>query len=246
MNRYDINDIIDTIQGLESRLGYTFKDKQLLVKALSHSSFANELKSKGVAAEYNERLEFFGDSILSLTVSEHLYTSYPDLPEGELSKVRAGTVCEKALAKFARDITLGKYLFLGHGEELTHGRERPSILADAFEAVLAAMYIDGGLDPVTRFVLPFAKKEIEQIISAGNTKDYKSTLQQFVQQEKGDLLEYKLISESGPAHDRVFETEALLNGNVIGKGNGKSKRESEQNAAHAALILFGIDPDSKK
>ncbi|MBE6642287.1 MAG: ribonuclease III [Ruminococcaceae bacterium] len=227
------------MQGLEKKLNYTFKDKPILIKALSHSSFSNELKSKNVKAECNERLEFFGDSVLSLTVSEYLYTNYPNLPEGELSKVRAGTVCEKALAKFANEIELGKYLFLGHGEELSHGRERASILADAFEAVLAAMYIDGGIEPVKAFLLPFATEEIKQIVARGNTKDYKSMLQQFVQQEHGDILEYKLVNESGPAHDRVFETEAYLNNNVIGKGIGKSKRESEQNAAKEALSLFG-------
>ncbi len=239
MNINDINEIIGAIQGLENSLKYTFKDKQLLVKALTHSSFSNELKSKNVKAECNERLEFFGDSILSLTVSEYLYTNYPDLPEGELSKVRAGTVCEKALAKFAKEIELGKYLFMGHGEELTNGRERPSILADAFEAVLGAMYIDGGISCVKTFLLPFATDEIKQILIRGNTKDYKSMLQQFIQQEQGDVLEYKLVNESGPAHDRVFETEAYLNNNVIGKGIGKSKRESEQNAAKEALALFG-------
>ncbi|MBE6670928.1 MAG: ribonuclease III [Ruminococcaceae bacterium] len=235
----DLNELISTIQGLESKLNYNFKDKQVLLKALSHSSFSNELKSKSIKAECNERLEFFGDSILSLTVSEYLYTNYPDLPEGELSKVRAGTVCERALSKFAREIELGKYMLLGHGEEITNGRERSSILADAFEALLAAMYIDGGIEPVKAFVLPFAINEIQQILVRGNTKDYKSMLQQFVQQEHGDVLEYKLVKESGPAHDRVFETEAYLNNNVIGKGIGKSKRESEQNAAKEALLLFG-------
>ncbi len=235
----DINELKEIIIGLEEKLGYDFKDKQLLIKALSHSSFANELKSKNIKAECNERLEFFGDSILSLTVSEYLYTNYPNLPEGELSKVRAGTVCEKALSKFARTIGLGNYLFLGHGEEITHGRDRSSILADAFEAILAAMYIDGGIEPVKAFLMPFATEEIKEIIARGNTKDYKSMLQQFVQQEQSDVLEYRLINEYGPAHERVFETEAVLNNNVIGKGTGRSKRESEQNAAKEALNLFG-------
>ena len=239
MNINDINELTETILGLESKIKYTFKDKTLLIKALSHSSFSNELKSKNIKAECNERLEFFGDSILSLTVSEYLYTNHPDLPEGALSKVRAGTVCEKALAKFARDISLGDYLFLGHGEEITNGRERPSILADAFEAILAAMYIDGGIEPVKTFLLPYAISEIEQILIRGNTKDYKTMLQQFVQQEQSDVLVYRLVNEYGPAHERVFETEALLNNNVIGKGVGKSKRESEQNAAKEALTLFG-------
>ena len=239
MNTNNINEITSAIQALEKSLKYTFKDKQILIKALSHSSFSNELKSKNIKSECNERLEFFGDSILSLIVSEYLYTNYPDLPEGELSKVRAGTVCEKALAKFAKEISLGDYLFLGHGEEITNGRERASILADAFEALLAAMYIDGGIEPIKSFLLPFTTEEIKEIIARGNTKDYKSMLQQFVQQEHGDVLEYKLVNESGPAHDRIFETNAYLNNNVIGKGVGKSKRESEQNAAKEALALFG-------
>lgn len=239
MNINNTNELINSIQDLEEKLKYVFNDKQLLVTALSHSSFANELKSKNVKAECNERLEFFGDSVLSITVSEYLYTNYPTLPEGELSKVRAGTVCEKALAKFARSIGLGKHLFLGHGEEITNGRDRPSILADAFEAILGAMYIDGGFAPVKAFLLPFATEEIKQILVSGNTKDYKSMLQQFVQQEQGDVLEYRIVNEYGPAHERVFETEALLNNNVIGKGSGKSKRESEQNAAKEALTLFG-------
>ena len=239
MNVNDLNELISLIEGLEKNIGYTFKDKQLLIKAMSHSSFSNELKSKNIKSECNERLEFLGDSILSINVSEYLYNNYPELPEGELSKVRAGTVCEKALAKFAKSISLGSFLLLGHGEEITNGRERPSILADAFEALLAAMYIDGGNEPVKSFLLPFASKEIKEIIQRGNTKDYKSMLQQFVQQEHGDILQYKLVNESGPAHDRVFETEAYLNNNVIGKGIGKSKRESEQNAAKEALSLFG-------
>lgn len=229
----------DRLDQLEKSLKYTFKEKSLLIKALSHSSYVNELKSKNIKAECNERLEFFGDSVLSLVVSEYLYTNYPTLPEGELSKVRAGTVCEKALSKFAKEIRLGDHLLLGHGEELGHGRERASILADAFEAVLAAMFIDGGIAPIKEFLLPFATSEIKQILERGNTKDYKSMLQQFVQQEQGDILEYKLVKESGPAHERVFETEARLNGNLIGRGAGKSKRESEQNAAKEALTLFG-------
>ncbi len=239
MNINNINEIAGVIKSFEQKLGYTFNDKQILLKALSHSSFSNELKSKNIKTECNERLEFFGDSILSFTVSEYLYTSYPDLPEGELSKVRAGTVCEKALAKFAKRIELGKHLFLGHGEEITNGRERPSILADAFEAVLGAMYIDGGISPVKNFLLPYATEEIKEILIRGNTKDYKSMLQQFIQQDQGDVLEYKLVKESGPAHERVFETEAYLNNNVIGRGVGKSKRESEQIAAKEALVLFG-------
>lgn len=239
MNINNLDEFVADIANLEKTLGYTFNDKTILIKALSHSSFSNELKSKNIESECNERLEFFGDSILSFTVSEYLYTNYPNLPEGELSKVRAGTVCEKALASFARQIDLGRYLLLGHGEDTQNGRNRPSILADAFEAVLAATYIDGGIDPVKKFLLPFASEEISQIIARGNTKDYKTMLQQFVQQEQGDVLEYRVVGESGPAHDKIFEAEAALNNNVIGHGKGKSKREAEQMAAKEALALFG-------
>ena len=239
MNINNLDELIADISSFEKIVGYTFKDKTLLIKALSHSSFSNELKSKNIENECNERLEFFGDSILSFTVSEYLYTSYPTLPEGELSKVRAGTVCEKALAAFAREIELGNYLLLGHGEDNQNGRSRPSILADAFEALLGAIYIDGGIEPVKKFLLPFASEEIAQIIARGNTKDYKTMLQQFVQQEQGDVLEYRIVGESGPAHDKIFEAEASLNNNVIGHGSGKSKREAEQMAAKEALALFG-------
>ncbi len=239
MNTNKLDEFIAGISCFEKTIGYSFKDKTILINALSHSSFSNELKSKNIKNECNERLEFFGDSVLSFTASEYLYKNYPELPEGELSKVRSGTVCEKALANFARKIDLGNYLLLGHGEDNQNGRNRPSILADAFEALLAAMYIDGGIDPVKTFLLPFVSEEINQIILRGNTKDYKTMLQQFVQQEQGDVLEYKLVRESGPAHDREFEAEASLNNNVIGRGTGKSKREAEQNAAKEALALFG-------
>ncbi len=239
MNNNDLNNTAGQTEKLEEKLEYNFKDKQLLIMALSHSSYTNELKSKNKKIECNERLEFFGDSVLSFTVSEYLYKNYPQLPEGELSKIRAGTVCEKALDKFAQKIELGNYLFLGHGEERTNGRNRPSILADAFEAILGAMYIDGGIEPVKNFLLPFAIQEINQIIINGNTEDYKTMLQQFVLQEQGDILEYRVVNEYGPAHERVFETEAVLNNHVIGTGVGKSKRESEQNAAKKALSLFG-------
>ena len=174
-------------------------------------------------------------------VSDYIFSVYPDMPEGELSKVRAGTICEKALAEFARNIKLGDYLFLGRGEELTNGRKRPSILADAFEALLASIYLDGSIDDVKRFLLPFVKREIKSILESGHTADYKSILQQIVQQEKGELLEYVLVEESGPAHKRIFTVEARLNNNVVGVGTAGNKREAEQIAAREALSLFGDD-----
>ncbi len=227
--------------GLEKTIGYIFKNRKLLHTALTHSSYSNEKRAHGDKESCNERLEFLGDSVLSLIVSDYIFSVYPDMPEGELSKVRAGTICEKALAEFARNIKLGDYLFLGRGEELTNGRKRPSILADAFEALLASIYLDGSIEDVKRFLLPFVKREIKSILESGHTADYKSILQQIVQQEKGELLEYVLVEESGPAHKRIFTVEARLNNNVVGVGTAGNKREAEQIAAREALSLFGDD-----
>ena len=227
--------------GLEKTIGYIFKNRKLLHTALTHSSYSNEKRAHGDKESCNERLEFLGDSVLSLIVSDYIFSVYPDMPEGELSKVRAGTICEKALAEFARNIKLGDYLFLGRGEELTNGRKRPSILADAFEAVLASIYLDGSIEDVKRFLRPFVKREIKSILESGHTADYKSILQQIVQQEKGELLEYVLVEESGPAHKRIFTVEARLNNNVVGVGTAGNKREAEQIAAREALSLFGDD-----
>ena len=192
--------------GLEKTIGYVFKNRTLLHTALTHSSYSNEKRAHGDSESCNERLEFLGDSVLSLIVSDYIFSAYPDMPEGELSKVRAGTICEKALAEFARNIKLGDYLFLGRGEELTNGRERPSILADAFEALLASVYLDGSIDDVKHFLLPFVKEEISKILASGHTADYKSILQQIVQQEKGELLEYIPVREARPAHKRIFHS----------------------------------------
>lgn len=225
---------------LEKRIGYTFKNKELLKLALQHSSYANELKSKGTRLDCNERLEFFGDSVLSLIVSDYLYFRYSSNQEGDLTKIRAAVVCEKALAKYAAQIGLGDFLRLGHGEEINHGRERASITSDAFEAVLAAMYIDSGsLDTVRTFLLPLVTEEIESIRETSSFVDYKTTLQQIVQQVEGELLEYVLVGEHGPDHCKVFDIEARLNSNVIGRGSARSKREAEQLAAKEALVLFG-------
>ncbi len=220
---------------LERTIGYVFKDRSHLVLATTHSSYSNEVKD-GVGC--NERLEFLGDSVLSLISSRYLYENYPELPEGEMSKTRASAVCEKTLCSLARRIDLGVYLRLGHGEECQNGRNRPSILADAFEALLAAIYLDGGLEPVRLFLLPIISAEIDGIVESGADRDYKTALQQFVQQERGSLLEYKTVGESGPAHDKTFFVEVRLNGNVIGHGKGSSKRRAEQSAAKEALTLF--------
>ncbi len=227
-------------EGLEKRIGYRFKDKDLLKLSLTHSSYANELKAKSARHECNERLEFFGDSILSLIVSEYLYHRYVANQEGDLTKIRAAVVCEKALASYAAKINLGDYLYLGHGEDLNRGRERASIQSDAFEAMLAAMYIDcGSIETVRSFLLPYITAEIDSISESSSFIDYKTMLQQIVQQVEGEVLEYVLVGESGPDHMKMFEMEARLNSNVIGRGSAKSKRAAEQLAAKQALILFG-------
>ncbi|MCI9449345.1 MAG: ribonuclease III [Clostridiales bacterium] len=226
---------------LEKKIGYSFKNRSLLTEALTHSSYSNEKRSKGADIECNERLEFLGDSVLSIAVSRYLFEKYKDRQEGDLTKIRASVVCEKALSKFAAKIELGKYIRLGHGEELNNGRERASILADAFEALLAAMYIDSGhkLEHIDAFLMPHIISEIDSIGVSGNLLDYKTALQQIVQQVEGEKLEYVLVGESGPDHNKIFEIEARLNSNVIGKGRAHSKREAEQMAAHEALSLFG-------
>ncbi len=229
-----------SMEAFEELIGYTYSDRSRLLAALTHSSYANECKSKGENVEYNERLEFLGDSVLSIIVSDYLYKHYPDTPEGDLTRIRASAVCEKTLGKLALDLGLGKYMRLGHGEELSNGRERVSILADAFEALLASIYLDSGSrEAVERFLMPRVIPEIKQFVENGKNKDYKTLLQQIVQQEQGERLEYVLVGEEGPDHAKIFSVEARLNSNVIGHGKGKSKREAEQMAAKEALILFG-------
>lgn len=224
----------------EEKIGYHYKKRELLVNALTHSSFANEMKAKGETVIFNERLEFLGDSVLSIIVSDYLFRHYPEMPEGDLTRIRASAVCEKTLGRLAADLELGMYMRLGRGEEMSHGRERVSILADAFEALLASMYLDSGSrDAVEAFLMPRVKPEIEQFVNNGKNKDYKTLLQQIVQQEQGELLEYVLVGESGPDHAKQFRMEARLNSNVIGHGVGRSKREAEQMAAKEALVLFG-------
>ncbi|MBQ8642617.1 MAG: ribonuclease III [Clostridia bacterium] len=228
-------------EGLEEAIGYTFRNKQILTEALTHSSYSNEKRSKGVKLPCNERLEFLGDSVLSILVSSYLFESYRDIQEGELTKIRAAVVCEKALSRFAAKIELGQYMHMGHGESMNNGRSRPSILADAFEALLAAMYMDAGenFEPARKFLMPFIREELQVIRNNSVFVDYKTTLQQIVQQVEGERLEYILVGETGPDHAKVFTVEARLNSNVIGKGSAHSKREAEQNAAREALTLFG-------
>ena len=224
---------------IENKVGHIFKDKSHLKKALTHSSYSNELKSKGYNAECNERMEFLGDSVLSLITTEYLFMHYPNTAEGTLSKIRAATVSEKALGIFANAISLGDYLYLGHGEDLSGGRSRISLLADAYEALLAAIYLDGGIDEVKKFLLPYVTERIKEVVEKDITTDYKTQLQQIVQQEHGEILHYEVSSEDGPPHNRTFTVKAYLNSNEIGCGQGHSKREAEQAAAKSALTLFG-------
>ena len=220
---------------LEERLGYKFKNIKFLETGVTHSSFSNETKNH---VPYNERQEFLGDAVLSIIVSDHIFENYTKLPEGELTKLRASLVCEKSLCGFANELELGSFLRLGHGEELMGGRERPSILADAFEAVLAAIYLDGGIEPATKVVLRFVKKALEHVENAP-FKDYKTLLQEIVQKNPEERLTYVLVGESGPDHDKRFEVDVMLNSNVIGHGIGKSKKAAEQHAAKEALELMG-------
>ena len=227
---------------LEERIGYRFRDRSLLQTALTHSSYSNEFRTKNGAAECNERLEFLGDSVLSIIVSEYLFVEQEGLPEGDLTKMRAELVCGRSLAGFAKSIDLGAYMFLGNGEEKNGGRANEKILENAFEALLAALYLDAGEEGksvVSAFLLPLVKEGLNALRSIGHGKDYKTALQQFVQQTEGDFLEYAVVGESGPDHMKTFFVEARLNSNVIGRGEGRSKREAEQNAARQALSLFG-------
>ena len=227
---------------LEERIGYVFRDRSLLQTALTHSSYSNEFKNKSGAVECNERLEFLGDSVLSIIVSEYLFLEQKELPEGALTKMRAELVCGRSLAGFAKSIDLGAFMFLGNGEEKNGGRANEKILENAFEALLAAIYLDAGeagKASVSAFLLPLVKKGLEALLAVGHGKDFKTALQQFVQQTEGDFLEYAVVGESGPDHMKTFFVEARLNSNVIGRGEGRSKREAEQNAARQALSLFG-------
>ncbi len=212
----------------EEKLGYSFKDKSLLELALTHSSFANENKLK----KNNERFEFLGDSVLGFVTAEYLFTEFKNRPEGEMTKLRAAVVCEKSLFKFAEQIDLGKYILLGRGEDGTGGRNRPSVVSDAFEAVIAAIYIDGGMEAVRPYILRFIKDAVKRETSF---KDNKSLLQEEIQKVKGNTLAYEEVGEEGPDHDKTFVFRVKLNGEIIGEGKGKSKKEAEQNAAGNAL-----------
>ncbi len=215
---------------LEEKLGYEFQDRRLLENALTHSSCANESRGR---LSSNERLEFLGDSILGMVVAEHLYRNHPDLPEGDLTRTRAALVCEESLVEVAKELSLGEYLHLGKGEEAGGGRRRPSIQADAVEAVLAAVYLDGGIGSARKIIQRYILcREIEGLT---RPRDYKTALQELVQRESGQVLKYRLTGSEGPDHDKRFFVEVDLNGTPIGSGKGHSKKEAEQMAAKSAI-----------
>lgn len=225
------------LEEFQGKIRYYFNDKELLIEALSHSSYANE-KRKG--RNSNERLEFLGDSVLSIVVSQYLFEHFTHLPEGELTKIRASLVCEKSLYEFAKQIDLGEHILLGKGEENTGGRERVSILADAFEAVIAAVFLDGGLEAARRHILKFIPKDIDDRKPV-SFSDHKTILQEIIQKNPEEKVEYKLVGQSGPDHNKAFKVQVRLNSNVIGTGIGGSKKEAEQMAAKEALELMGYE-----
>ncbi len=219
------------IKDLETAIGYRFSNITLLQNALTHSSYANERWHDSLMS--NERLEFLGDSVLGMVVADHLYRNYPNRPEGELTRMRADMVCETSLAEVAAQIDLGRHLLLGHGEEQGDGRRRASTLADAVESVIAACFLDGGMEAAECFIRRFILCNVPQ--GKLHNADYKTALQEIIQQKKNQVLSYTLVGESGPDHDKVFSVDVSLNGQVIGHGTGSSKKRAEQDAARDAI-----------
>ena len=232
--RYDMADLHE----FEDRLGYRFGNIALLERALTHSSYSGG-KNNGS----NERLEFLGDAVLQIAVSQYLFTNMTTVPEGGLTKLRASIVCENSLYSFAKRINLGRFIYLGKGEEMTGGRDRRSILADAFEAVIAAIYLDGGMPEAERFILKFVPSI--EALKSGKVKlgDYKTILQEIIQQNPEERISYNVTEEDGENHHKIFTADVLLNGQVIGSGKGQSKKEAEQAAAREAIQLMGYETD---
>ena len=222
------------MESLETKIDYKFSNSALLTEALTHSSYANE---RGNVIS-NERMEFLGDAVLSIVSAEYLYTKFPKMPEGKLSKLRSSLVCTQSLSGFARELCIGDYLRLGKGEKASGGADRDSILENAFEAIIAAIYLDGGMENAKNFVLRFLAREVDG--HSISFKDYKTTLQEVIQQNPDETLNYVLVGEHGPDHDKRFDVEVHLNSNVIGRGTGRSKKQAEQEAAREALSLLGI------
>jgi ribonuclease-3 len=227
------NNHFDRLTELEQAIGYRFKDKGLLKAAITHSSYAFEHNM--AITEYNERLEFLGDAVLELVASEHLYNLLKDKPEGILTRTRASLVMGETLAGYALMLGIDRFLYLGNGEEASGGRRRPSILADAFEALVGAIYLDGGYHRCQEFVLRFLDERVLRICTGEPAGDYKTALQERVRLGPGKAIEYRVVDETGPEHQKIFSVEVLINGRQMGQGTGRSKKEAEQNAAKEAI-----------
>ena len=224
---------VTKLKHIQEMIGYEFKNQGLLKQAFTHSSYANEHRNHEI--QDNERLEFLGDAILDLIVSEYLFNKYPDMPEGDLSKIRASIVCEPSLAKVSKEMNIGEYILLGKGEEMTGGRTRSSILADAFEAITGAVFQDGGFEGVKQFIYRTIVEQVKNMAIEELYTDYKTLLQENIQKESTEPICYEVVGEEGPDHDKYFYVAVSHGETVLGKGVGKSKKEAEQNAAKIAL-----------
>ena len=233
------NGFLLRLEELEGKIGYCFREKKYLLAAMTHSSYSNEKKNR-IFYEYNERQEFLGDSVLSLITSRHLFSDHKTFQEGVLTKLRAASVSAEALFEYAEEIQLGAYMLLNRGLEEAGGRHQKNILADCFEALIAAIYLDGGFEEAERFVIRFVVPRLHRLMDGDRMRDddYKSILQEKVQTSPGEKVEYRLLEERGPDHNKEFTVEVRLNSNSIGTGVGRSKREAEQNAARAALLTW--------
>ena len=229
------------LSSLEAKIGYTFSEIKHLQTAMTHSSYANEQKSKGLNYPSNERFEFLGDAVLEMVISEYLFVNYKECSEGMLTKMRQYLVCEKTLAKIAKELELGEFINLGRGEELTDCRLRPKVLADAFEALIGAVYLDcteAGRDDYRELTLGLLEAELADSVT--RSTDYKTMLQQLIEQDGSAVLEYRVAAESGPEHEKTFTVEAYINNNKVGEGTAPTKKEAEMQAARIALGLFGV------
>jgi ribonuclease III len=222
---------------IQERISHRFTDAELLERALTHKSYANENR----VSDHNERLEFLGDAVLNLVISEYLMKACPDSTEGDLSRLRAAVVSEPALAAISRAIGLGKYILLGRGEEQTGGRDKDSLLANCLEALIASVYLDAGRDAVQSFIIRFFEEAIKKSCTARGTLDYKTEIQELCQERLKQLPEYRVVSETGPDHQKRFTVELFVKGEVYGSGVGKSKKEAEQKAAKEALEKLSIN-----